>query len=185
MALLRIGLAVLLACGAALLGPAGAGAQSPKELEYEVKAAFLYNFTKFVEWPPEAFPNDRSPIVLCVVGDDPFGRSLEALVRGETVGGRSLAIDRRAAGDLRPCHLMFVGESERGRYSQVLAGSEDRDVLTVGDAPGFLEAGGLINFTVEGGKVRFAINQAAAERSRLKISSKLMRLAVNAREGRS
>ena len=185
MALLRTGLAALLACGAALLGPAESGAQGPRELEYEVKAAFLYNFTKFVEWPPEAFPNERSPIVLCVVGDDPFGRSLETLVRGETVGGRSLAVDRRAAGDFRQCHLMFVSSSERGRFSQILGSLGGADVLTVGDAPGFLEAGGLINFTLEEKKVRFAINQAAVERSRLKVSSKLMRLAVNAREGRS
>jgi hypothetical protein len=185
MALLRAGLAALLACGAALLGPAGTRAQSPRELEYEVKAAFLYNFTKFVEWPAEAFTHERSPIVLCVVGDDPFGKSLETLVRGETVEGRSLAIDRKTDGNFRQCHLMFVSRSERGRFSELLGGLGDSDVLTVGDAPGFLEAGGLINFTLEGGKVRFAINQAAAERSRLKISSKLMRLAVNAREGRS
>jgi hypothetical protein len=80
---------------------------------------------------------------------------------------------------------MFVSSSERGRFSQILGSLGGADVLTVGDAPGFLEAGGLINFTLEEKKVRFAINQAGVERSRLKVSSKLMRLAVNAREGRS
>ncbi|HVR99808.1 MAG TPA: YfiR family protein [Thermoanaerobaculia bacterium] len=175
-----LALAALLVLAAA--APAGLRAQTPEELEYQVKAAFLYNFTKFVEWPAEAFANERSPIVLCVAGEDRLGRSLEALVRGETVGGRSLVVDR-AAGNYRACHLLFVGQSERERFSQVLDGVQGGDVLTVGEAPGFLEAGGLINFVMEKGKVRFAIHQAAAERSRLKISSKLMRLAINAREG--
>jgi hypothetical protein len=168
----------------ALLGPAWGRAAAPEYGEYDVKAAFLYNFAKFVEWPADAFIGEREPITLCILGDDPFGESLEAMVRGETVGGRQILIDRtRRRGELRSCHILFVSRSESQRLPQVLAELRGASVLTVGDTPGFLEAGVLINFTLQDHKVRFGINPRAAERSRLKISSKLLRLAINQREG--
>ncbi len=147
--------------------------------EYDVKAAFLYNFVKFVEWPPAAFRDDRSPIEICVHGTDPFGQSLDDVVKGETVGARGLSIRRPAS--FEGCHVLFVCASERERMSEVLAAVGGRPVLTVADSDGFLRAGGMINFVLDEGRVRFRINQAAAERVRLTISSKLLRLATGSR----
>jgi hypothetical protein len=147
--------------------------------EYELKAAFLYNFVKFVEWPPDAFAGERSPLAICVYGDDPFGHSLEGVVRGESLGGHGLIVQRPARLDeLDDCHVLFVSRSERQRMPQVLARVDGAPVLTVGDTDGFLRAGGIINFVLEENRVRFLINQEAAERSRLRISSKLLRLAM-------
>jgi hypothetical protein len=173
MAVLRRGLLLLLlACPVAPLG-----AQAP---EYDVKAAFLFNFVKFVEWPADAFAAERAPLAICVYGSDPFGRSLETVIQGERVGERGLIVERPdRLDDLEACHVLFVSGSEKDRLAAVLARVKDAPVLTVGDTEGFLRAGGIINFILEGSKVRFLINQEAAERSGLRISSKLMRLAVS------
>jgi hypothetical protein len=169
-------LLLLLALPAVLAG--AQEASSPAPLEYEIKAAFLYNFVKFVEWPPEAFAGERSPLTICIYGTDPFGASLDGVVRGESLGERRLLVQRpEEPDDLRDCHVLFVSRSERQRMPEVLARVEGAPVLTVGDADGFLRAGGMINFVLEENKVRFLINQAAAERSGLRISSKLLRLA--------
>jgi len=146
--------------------------------EYAVKAAFLYNFTKFVEWPPEAFPDERSQFKVCVLGTDPFGKSLDAIGE-ESVAGRRISLLH--SGEIREpegCHILFVSRSEKDRLPQVLADLKQAPVLTVGDTGGFLDHGGIINFILEGGKVRFEINQEAAERAGIKISSKLLRLAT-------
>lgn len=154
-----------------------AGAQEPSP-EYELKAAFLYNFVKFVEWPADAFAGAKSPLTICVYGNDPFRASLDGVVRGETLGERGLLVQRpEALGDLRDCRVLFVSRSESHRLPEVLAQVEGAPVLTVGDTDGFLRAGGVINFVMEDNKVRFQINQEAAERNRLTISSKLLRLA--------
>lgn len=170
---LLLPLAVLFPC--LLLGQR---ATSP---EYQVKAAFLYNFTKFVEWL-DARPGDRAPFRLCVLGEDPFGDTLDNIVFGEMVGSRPLLPERIDATerleDARSCEVVFVCRSERARVRQVLEVVSGAPVLTVSDLPGFLEAGGHIQFVMQEGKVRFAINQAAAERARLRISSKLLRLAL-------
>lgn len=158
-----------------LLVAAPAGAQ---ELEYPLKAAFLYNFVKFVEWPADAFAGERSPLTICVYGTDPFGDTLDNVVRGETVGERGLIVQRpESLDDLRDCRVLFVSRSERPRFPEVLSRIQGEPVLTVGDTDGFLKAGGVINFVLEENKVRFLINPEAAGRSRLKISSKLLRLA--------
>jgi YfiR/HmsC-like len=168
-ALLRSVLILLLL----LVLPAGA-----QELEYPLKAAFLFNFVKFVEWPADAFAGERSPLAICVYGTDPFGDTLDNVVRGETVGERGLIVQRPdALEDLRDCHVLFVSRSERSRLPEVLSRVQGAPVLTVGDTDGFLKAGGVINFVLEENKVRFQINPEAAERSQLKISSKLLRLA--------
>jgi hypothetical protein len=171
MALLRTVLIGLL-----LLLPGLASAQAP---EYDLKAAFLFNFAKFVEWPASAFPGERTPLTICVYGEDPFGRTLDTVVQGERVGERGLAVQRPdGLDDLDACHVLFVCRSEKDRLEEVLAQVEGKPVLTVADTDGFLRAGGIINFILEGSKVRFLIDQEAAERSGLRISSKLMRLAV-------
>jgi YfiR/HmsC-like len=152
--------------------------------EYELKAAFLFNFTKFVEWPARAFDDADQPITLCVVGEDPFGATLDDLVRGESVGERRISVRRLDRhDDLRRCHVLFVARSQGVHVAQILGSVEDRDVLTVGETPGFLEAGGLLRFVLAGSKVRFEINRQAIADSPLTISSKLQRLAVNSGEG--
>jgi hypothetical protein len=171
-ALLRKVLLLLL-----LLTAAPLGAQAP---EYDLKAAFLFNFAKFVDWPPNAFAGDRAPLTICVYGQDPFGPTLDAVVQSERVGERSLLVQRPdSLDDLGECHVLFVCRSEKDRLGEVLAQVEGKPVLTVADMDGFLRAGGVINFILEGTKVRFLIDQEAARRSGLEISSKLMRLAVN------
>ncbi|HSN85930.1 MAG TPA: YfiR family protein, partial [Thermoanaerobaculia bacterium] len=125
--------------------------------EYDVKAAFLYNFVKFVEWPAGAFRDDRSPIEICVYGTDPFGDSLDGVVKGETVEGRGLAIRRPAqlagGAGFEGCHVLFISGSERESARELLAALGSRPVLTVGDTEGFLRAGGMINFVLDDGRV--------------------------------
>lgn len=146
--------------------------------EYEVKAAFLYNFAKFVEWPAEALGGAGEPLVICVLGEDPFGDSLDAVVRGETMNGRPLTIHRtRDLGDLSDCHVLFLPRAERERLPEVLSVLRGKSVLITGEGDGFLTRGGMIRFVLEESRVRFEINRDAAERSGLKLSSKLLRLA--------
>lgn len=170
MALLRRALFLVLL----LALPAVAAAQSAAE--YDVKAAFLFNFAKFVDWPPEAFPDPNS-LKVCVLGDDPFGGSLQT-VTGEQVGSRKLTVMR--TGSLaKPagCQILFISRSEREHVSQILAAVKGSPVLTVGDTKGFADDGVIINFVLEGSKVRFEINTDSADRAKLKISSKLLQLA--------
>lgn len=170
MALLRRWLAI------ALLLALPAAAAAPAASEYDVKAAFLYNFTKFVDWPPEAFP-DAGNLKICVLGDDPFGKSLRS-VAGEQVGSHKLTVMQTDA-LARPagCQILFISRSERERLPQILAAVGDAPVLTVGDTSGFAERGVIINFVLEGSKVRFEINIDSADRARIRISSKLLQLA--------
>ncbi len=149
-----------------------------QELEYKVKAAFLYNFAKFVDWPAGAFADAKSPFNLCVLGEDPFGSALDQTVAGDSIGGRPIAVQRGAhLSELKGCHILFVSRSEEGRQRDIFAALHNGPVLTVGDSGSFLDAGGMIDFVIEGGKLRFEINRGAVDRSPLKISSKLLRLA--------
>ena len=147
------------------------------ESERDVKAAFLYNFAKFVEWPPETFADAGSPLVLCVLDDEPFGASLRATVKGETLDSRRLVVrllrDPRAT---QGCHVLFIGAAEK-RLPEILAALRGTGVLTVGGAGDFLERGGMIRLFLEQNRMRFDVNLDAAEQSRLKLSSKLLRLA--------
>lgn len=131
-----------------------------------------------MEWPDGAFEGPTDSMVLCVVGDDPFGETLDTVVRGETLNGRPLVVLRtRNPSEIRDCHIVFVPRSERGRQEGILENLHDRGILTVGEADGFLTGGGIIRFVLEQNKVRFDINLQAAERSGLTMSSKLLRLA--------
>ena len=143
--------------------------------EYQVKAFFLYNFARYVEWPAQALGPGKDPIVICVLGRDPFGAALQQAISGKAIDGRSLVIHELR--ELRPgcnCHILFVGASERKLSPSALKAS---GVLTVGETPEFLKDGGVINFKLEDGKVRFEINVAAADQQGLRISSKLLSLA--------
>jgi hypothetical protein len=139
--------------------------------EYRVKAAFLYNFVKFVEWPPEA---GSGPLAICVAGRNPFGAVLQNLVRGETIDGRRVetrVILEPAAG----CHVVFVPEGAATRV--YLRGAAGQPALTVGESDTFIEQGGIANFFIERGHVRFEINPMAAERAGIHISARLLQLA--------
>jgi hypothetical protein len=145
--------------------------------EYQVKAAFLYNFARFVEWPNGAFPDGQSPFVLAVIGKDPFGESLD-LLKGKTVGNREIAIKRIADIDrLGNCHLLFISDSEKDRLKPILRKAESARMLAVSDLKGFCEAGGHIAFYIEDNRIRFEINNDDAQRNGFKISSQLLKLA--------
>lgn len=159
---------------AAVLG----GAVPPALSEYQVKAAFLYNFAKFVEWPAEAPSEASAEMVLCLLGDDPFGSDLEQTIEGKMVNGRKLVIRRfKALRGLETCHILFISPSEGNQLLEILAALKGLSLLTVGEMERFTKLGGIINFTIEGNKVRFDINIDAAERAGLKISSRLLRVA--------
>jgi len=152
--------------------------EPPKAPEYRIKAAFLYNFTLYTEWPPESFPKADSPIVLAIAGEDPFGCELDAAIRGKTVRGRPIEIHHYAqAEDAPPCHLLFLANSQAKNLPQTLRRLADSLPLTVGETEDFTRIGGAIRFLVEGNKVRFEVNTDAVARARVKISSKLLSLA--------
>nr|MDP9121118.1 YfiR family protein [Acidobacteriota bacterium] len=160
-----------------LRGTAWGAAPAPS-LEYDVKAAFLFNFAKFVEWPPETFPDERAPLALCIIGDDPFGASLESLVAGEKLDHRPLTVRHTSRpGDLKSCQIAFIARSEEARMPEILAALRGTSVLSVGESDHFAEQGGIIQFVLEANRVRFAVNLDALEHTRLKASSKLLRLA--------
>ncbi len=171
--------AVLLGAGMVTGGIRQAGAQSEPPSEYQVKAAFLYNFAKFVEWPADAFADPHAPVVLGIVGEDPFDGLLEQIVAGKTVNGRNLLVRKlKPTDDLRNFHILFIGSTERKRLPQILVSLRESSVLTVGEGDRLNESGLTIQFIIRENKVRFAINLATAARARLKISSKLLALAV-------
>ena len=169
----------LLVTGLACLGAAAVEPlESPRPTEYEVKAAFLYNFAKFVEWPQAAFDRLRAPLALCIFGADPFGGELDLAVRRKTAQGRPVVVRRLAGlGELAPCHVLFVGSAERERFAEVLDAVAGKSVLTVGEDDDFARAGGMISFVVRGTRVRFSIDVGAAERVGLRLSSRLLDLA--------
>lgn len=154
------------------------GEASPQAREYELKAAFLLSFAKFVEWPDEAFPVPGDPIVVAVAGDDPFGPTLERVVQGRTAQGREFLIRRFGRpGDLERCHILFIGASEDpDEWLEALEGRGFRAILTVGEGSDFRHRG-AISFLIEGRRVRLAVNLDAVAESGLQVSSKLLAVA--------
>ena len=175
----RLGQIVALAAGLLAACPQSwAQSGSVSVQEYQVKAAFLYNFAKFVDWPPPA-AGPKAPLVIVVFGRDPFGPVLANTVFGKTVNNRPLEV-RRASRieDLLPCHLVFISAKERRRVPAILKAVESAGVLTVSETDDFLDQGGAVRLVMEGRKVRFQINLEAARRNGLTVSSKLLSLAV-------
>jgi hypothetical protein len=169
---------LLCAFGAGLLVCIVARAQSGEPSEYEVKAAFLFNFTKFVEWPDSSFDSPHAPIVIGIVGDDPFGESLVRLVAGQKAQGRAIAIIKyRHGDDQRRCQILFISASERSRSAQILASLQETGVLTVSDIDGFAQIGGAVQLVIEENRVRFVVNLDAATQNKLRVSAKLLALA--------
>jgi hypothetical protein len=161
-----------------LLSVGNGRAQESQPTEYQIKAAFLFNFAKFVEWPPAAFAEATSPMVIGVLGENPFGDDLEQTIRGKTINNRPLVIKEfRSPAEATNCHVLFISTSEKQRLPEILKSLHGASVLTVGETDRFTETGGMINFVAEGNKIRFQINEVAAKSAGLKISSKLLSLA--------
>ena len=148
--------------------------------EYILKASFIYNFTKFIEWPPEAMPEDSASIRLCIIGTDPFGKEIDRL-KDKTTKGRSFTIIRIKqlpdSEQLGLCHIAFIGTSENGNVPEILKLLNNSSALTISDSPGMGEKGVMINFFMKRKKVRFEINLGAAKRAGLRINSRLLQLA--------
>jgi hypothetical protein len=144
--------------------------------EYQVKAVFLFNFTQFVDWPPQAFPGPNAPFVIGVLGQDPFGPQLDEVVHGETVNRRPLVIERyRSVAEIRDCNILFIGSTESGHLDEILAALKGRSILTVGDADPGGQRGVMIRLVNENNRIRLRIDVAAAKAGNLTISSKLLR----------
>jgi hypothetical protein len=161
-----------------LLAPLPFQAQDSAALEYRAKANYLAKFPSFVEWPTSALPPGDAPFLLCVFGEYPFGISLAEFTRGATI--RQRRIETRwmhKEQDLHACQILFVSQSEQKRYRQVLAAVSGQMVLTVGETPGFLDAGGILCFSMQQGTLQFEVDLDEANRAHLKISSRLLALA--------
>jgi hypothetical protein len=165
----------------AVRGPAHAQGSS---MEYAVKAAYLYKFAPFVEWPPTAFASAASPFQLCVLGQDPFGAKLDQAVSGQRVGGRPVAVRRIERVDAGSgCHVLYLGASRKQTAEEALRAVRGLPILTVTD--GEREVGAIIRFVVKDNRVRFEIDTAAAAANHVTISSKLLALATSFRAGSS
>ena len=185
----------------ALLAVQQVRGDSESTREYQVKAAFLYNFIMFVDWPPEKMPAADEPIIIGIIGKDPFKNAFEP-VKDKQVNGRKVVVKRfkgleeikksakpemdKEIEEIRKCHLLFICSSEKGVAKEITDLVKNNNVLTVGDIPGFLESGsGIINFVLEEEKVWFEINVTTAEQCKLQIRSQLLRLAIKVIGGKS
>jgi hypothetical protein len=153
-------------------------------VEYPVKLAFLYNFTKFVEWPPDSYHSPSAPLVICIVGNDPFSPDVEGELRTRTVGSHPIEVRTQRSSDiLQVCHMVFVPATEEGQAARIVKGLKGSSTLTVGEVEGFAVLGGIINLTAEGNKLHFEVNLLAAERAGLKISANMLALAKIVHDG--
>ena len=174
--------AALLAPLLAGIGPIGSRAGDASFSEYEVKAAWLLNFARFVDWPTNTFESPETPIVVGIAGKDPFGRLVEKAFKEKTVKGRSLIVKRLTADhELSRCHILFVSAAERRRFRDICGKIRAMPVLTVGETDGFLDEGGSINFVLKEKSVRFEINLQAAQAAGLKLEANLLKVAISVR----
>jgi hypothetical protein len=165
---------------AALLGPSCLHAQRSNPSEYEVKAAYLYDFGKFVAWPAKVAAADDFPI--CVLGQDPFGATFDTTIAGETINGKKVLVTRIAKPpEAVNCRILFISASEESQLKEILAALDKTSVLTVSDIPQFTRRGGMIQFVIDGNRVRFEVNVTNAERAGLTLSSQLLKVAINVR----
>jgi hypothetical protein len=164
--------------------PLGLQAQASKPTEFEVKAAYLFNFGKFVKWPGSIELKDDS-FAICVLGGDPFGGVLDSTVSGERIDGRTVTVRRiAAASEASKCRIVFVSASEQGRIASIMTALAHLPVLTVSDIDGFARHQGMIGFLMDHDRVRFEVNLSAAEKVGLTLSSELLKVATSVkREG--
>jgi hypothetical protein len=165
------------------LSPAIALSLNEETAEYPVKLAFLFNFTKFVEWPPDSYRDPGAPLAICIVGSDPFSPDLEEELRTRKVGNHPVEVNRLRPNDtLSVCHIVFVPVTEKDRAARIVKSLKGSSALTVGETEGFALQGGIINLTVEYNTLHFEVNPLAAARAGLKISSKLLSMAKIVKE---
>ncbi len=166
---------VLFAAGGEIHGSVGAAS------EYEVKAAFIFNFVKFTTWPDD--PDRSGPMRLCIAGHDPFGPLMESTIGGKTVRGRGFSIERYdLSDDLTACEILFIGDGDTAERKALLDSLEGRPILTVGESAAFARGGGMVGFYEKQRRIRFSVNVDATERSDIRVSSKLLQLASVVRE---
>jgi hypothetical protein len=147
--------------------------------EYDIKAAYLFNFAKFVEWPPRVFASPSAPLVIGILGEDPFRGRLDRITQGEVVHGHKLSVRHcRTLAELKGCHIVFIPKGESDRVREALAAVRGGGVLTVSDADEFVSRGGMIGFVMAGKTVRFQINAGVAQQEALAISSRLLHLGI-------
>jgi YfiR/HmsC-like len=146
--------------------------------EYALKSVFLYNFCHFIDWPDSAFSSPDEPLIIGIVGEDPFGALLKEAVEGETYHNRPIVIEHyRSPKDIKHCHLLFVGRTEASRVDAILAAVSSKSVVTVGETEDFLDHGGMIALPADRNRVRLRIRPAALRAANLSVSSKLLRVA--------
>ncbi|MBN2588401.1 MAG: YfiR family protein [Sedimentisphaerales bacterium] len=169
-------------------------AETEQEQEYKVKAAFIYNFIKFIEWPPTKLTDEKT-ISVGIIGSNSFGKSFEP-IENKKIGEKTIAIEMfnsidqfkltgKQIDNIRKCHVLFICGSEKKQFKEIINIIKDHNVLTVGDTKGFLESGGIINFLIEDQKVSFEINNYIAKQSKLNVRSQLLRLAKKVVEEKS
>jgi hypothetical protein len=172
---------MVLAVAGMLMGVPCLGAQGSRPTDYDVKAAYLYNFGRFVEWPAGVAAGSDS-FTVCVLGQDPFGPALDATLAGETIGGKRAAAKRISSPqEAATCQILFLSSTEENRLDQVIGVLRKEAVLTVSDMPKFSQRGGMIQFVLEGKKVRFEVNLSAVQQAGLSLSSELLKVAIAVR----
>jgi hypothetical protein len=170
---------LLLACGFAFAFPARAQETGPSQ--YQIKAVFLYNFVKFVEWPTQAHAGPTSPTVIGVLGENVFGDNVEKAIHNKVIHQHPLQFKKfDSVADVTNCHVLFISASERKRFPQILETLRGKSILTVSESDRFIQDGGMINFIIMDLKVRFQINNERARKAGLIISSDLLNIAVPA-----
>jgi hypothetical protein len=159
--------------------PGGAQAQAPSTMtEYQLKAVFLFNFAKYVDWPPETFPTTNAPITIGVVGQDQFKDDLNHIVEGKSVNGRAIVIKHVTTdAEIGSCQILFISASENSRLDEILSKTSALPILTVGENEQFWQKGGIINFALKEKKVRLEINLHSAQQAKVQISSQLLKVA--------
>jgi hypothetical protein len=174
----RVTWRAVLALGWLMVAAAGVRAQNPKPTDYQVKAAYLYNFGRFVEWPVSVTGKGEF-FTVCVLGKDPFGPILDNVLAGETIGGKSVVAKRISTPqESGNCQILFLSSTEESRLNKIMGAMDKEAVLTVSDMPQFSEHGGMVQFVLEGKRVRFEVNLTAAQNAGLTLRSELLRVAT-------
>jgi len=160
-------------------------AQNARPTDYQVKATYLYNFGRFVEWPGKAAAAQGGSFTVCVLGQDPFGPSLDATLAGETIGGKTVVAKRiSSAEESGDCQILFLSLTDDSRLNKIIADLDKKAVLTVSDMSQFVKRGGMIQFVLEGNKVRFEVNLTATQHAGLTLSSELLKVATAVKRDR-
>lgn len=166
----------------ALIGLPPTQGQNARPSEYDVKAAYLFNFSRFVEWPPKTADTASESFAICVLGRDPFGPALNTTIARENIGGKSVVTKQiLSPQDAAHCQVLFISSSEDRKLKEILEILGTASILTVSDLPRFTERGGMVQFVLAENRVRFEVNSAITERAGLTLSSELLKVAVNVR----